>query len=220
MPDCYPVSLNIKGRLCVVVGGGKVAERKVLSLLECGARVRQVSPVAVDGLKQLARAGSIERIEDCYRESHLEGAFLVIGATGDNSTNAMVSADSMSKGLLVNVVDDPPRGNFYVPAVVRRGPLQVAVSTDGRSPMLARKIREHLEEVFPPAYGELVEMVGLFRENIIRDAASPGEKEKLLAALLDDVATGLLREGKIEPAKERIRDAYFGGGGKSPDSSG
>lgn len=219
MARCYPVSLNIEGRLCVVVGGGRVAARKVLSLLDCGARVRLVSPAATAGLEDLARSGKIDHVEDCYRSEHLGGAFLVIGATDSDEINARVSSDSMEMGLLVNVVDDPPRGNFYVPAVVRRGPLQIAVSTDGKSPMLARKIKEQLEELFPGDYGSVVGMIGEYREKVIRETEDPDRKEKRLASMLDGDTMDLLKEGKFDLAKERIRNAYLGGGSEPQDCS-
>lgn len=219
MPRCYPVSLNIENRLCVVVGGGRVAGRKVHSLLDCGARVRLVSPTVTGELGELARSGRIQHIEDCYRKEHLEGAFLVIGATDSDEVNARLSADCMERGLLVNVVDDPPRGNFYVPAVVRRGPLQIAVSTDGKSPLLARKIKEQLQEIFPEEYGSVVEMTGEYREKVIRETGGREEKERRLAALLDGNTMDLIKEGKFDLAKERIKNAYTGSGSESPDSS-
>ncbi len=216
---CYPISLNLENRLCLVVGGGRVAERKVLSLLECGAGVRLVSPAITGNLHKLALSGTISHIPDQYREEYLEGVFLVIGATDSNGTNAKVSRDCMSRGLLVNVVDDPPRGNFYVPAVVRRGSLQIAVSTDGKSPLLARKIREQLEKAFPAGYEAVVEMIGELRDRVLRETKDAGEKERRLAALLDGEAMELLRKGKFDLAKERINNAYLGGGSQPQDGS-
>lgn len=219
MPKCYPISLNVENRLCVVVGGGQVAERKVLSLLECGARVRLVSPSITAGLMDLAGSGRIEIIKDLYRDDCLDGAFLVIGATDSDGVNGRVSVDSMRRGLLVNVVDDPPRGNFYVPAVVRRGSLQIAVSTDGNSPLLARKIKEQLEGQFPGEYGDVVRLIGDLREKVIRDNQDPAEKERLLSSLLDGETMAFLKEGKFNLAKERILNAYLGGGSEPQDSS-
>ncbi|MCL6610637.1 MAG: bifunctional precorrin-2 dehydrogenase/sirohydrochlorin ferrochelatase [Peptococcaceae bacterium] len=219
MARSYPVSLNIENRLCLVVGGGQVAERKVGSLLECGANVRLVSPSVTEGLRRLASEGRVEHIADCYRKEYLEGVVLVVGATDDDGVNARVSADSMERGLLVNVVDDPPRGNFYVPAVVRRGPLQIAVSTGGKSPLLARKIKEQLEEMFPEEYGGVAHLVGELREKVIREVEDPLEKERLLSSMLDDCTMDLLKTGRFDLAKERIRNAYLGGGSKPQDRS-
>ena len=217
MPKCYPISLNIEGRLCLVVGGGKVAERKVLSLLECGALVRLVSPDISEGLKDLALSGKVKYFADKYSVKYLDQVFLVIGATNDDQVNAIISSDCLERGLLINIVDDPPRGNFYVPAVVRRGHLQIAVSTDGKSPLLARKIRERLENDFPLEYGDLVDLIGNLRESVIKASADGGEKDKRLSSLLDGAVMELLRQGKFDLAKERILNAYTGGGGQSQD---
>jgi len=223
LPRTYPISLNIEGRLCLVAGGGQVAERKTGSLLECGARVRLVSPAITGKLREMADGGVIEYIAGCYSEKHLEGVFLAIGATGSDQVNARVSADCMQRGMLVNVVDDPPLGNFYVPAVVRRGPLVIAVSTDGRSPLLARRIREQLEEMFPGEYGDVVELVGQLREKIIsesgRQDGKEGGKEGRISSLLDREVMDLLKAGEFDRAKERISNAYLGGGSELQDRS-
>jgi precorrin-2 dehydrogenase/sirohydrochlorin ferrochelatase len=208
----YPIILNIQDRLCLVVGGGKVAERKVLSLLDCGAAVRLVSPEITGELRRLVKEGRIHFIEGCYSKDYLESVFLVISAAGDKEVNRRVATDCMERGLLVNAVDDPRNSNFYVPAVVRRGPLQIAVSTGGKSPMLARKIKEQLEEIFSGEFGSVVNMIGGVREKIIRETSDPEEKEMLLSSLLDDTTMELLREGKFDQVKERINNAYLGGG--------
>lgn len=219
MPRCYPISLNIENRLCLVVGGGKVAGRKVMSLLDCGARVRLVSPELCEELQNVVQSGRVRYIRDCYRKEHLEGAFLVIGATDSDEINHRVSQDCMQSGLLINVVDDPPRGNFYVPAVLRRGHLQIAVSTDGKSPLLARKVKEQLGEVFPGEYGEIVNLIGELREKIIKNTADAGEKETILASMLDEDTMEMLREKKFDLAKERILNAFLGSGCQPQDSS-
>jgi len=219
LPKCYLVSLNVENRICLVVGGGKVAERKVHSLLDRGALVRLVSPEITEGIKNLVQWGNVEYIRENYQGSHLDKAFLVIGATDEEEVNARVSADCMNRGILINVVDDPPRGNFYVPAVVQRGPLQIAVSTDGKSPMLARKIRERLEGIFPAEYEEVVELIGELREKVIKETPDPAEKERILTALLEQTTMELLWEGKFDLAKERIRNACIRGGSESQDSA-
>lgn len=219
MSKCYPVSLNIENKPCLVVGGGKVAERKALTLLEYGAAVKLVAPVVTETLAELARTGKIDLLEDCYRPGYLEGVFLVVGATDDDAVNASVSADCMGRGILVNIVDVPPLGNFYVPAVVRRGSLQIAVSTDGKSPLLARKIKERLEKDFPVRYAEIVDLIGSLREKILDAAGNAGEKEINLSRILNEDIMGLLKQGKFDLAKERILNAYTGGGSKPQDSS-
>ncbi|HBV96790.1 MAG: siroheme synthase [Peptococcaceae bacterium BICA1-7] len=219
MSRCYPVSLNIENRLCLVVGGGNVAERKVLTLLDYGARIRLVAPAVTGKLAAMASSGKITLIEDSYKADYLEGVFLVICATDDDAVNASVSQDSMARGILINVVDDPPRGNFYVPAIVRRGSLQIAVSTDGKSPMLARKIKERLAGDFPAGYGDIVDLIGELRERIISETKDSVMKDKRLSGMLDNGILELLRDGKFDLAKERIINAYTGGGSESPDRS-
>ena len=208
MARCYPISLNIKDKLCLVVGGGAVAERKVHSLLECGARVRVVSPGLADGLADLAESGDIEYRPGEYTVEDLEGVFLVIAATDGEQVNRRVAADCFERNLLVNAVDDPPNGNFFVPAVVRRESLQVAVSTDGKSPLLARRIREYLDTVFSPGFGPMVEFLGDIRENIISNIDDDTSKKTILAGLIDRQAMRLMLEGQFDLAKERISNAY------------
>lgn len=211
IPSCYPISLNIENKLCLVVGGGNVAERKVHSLLECDARVKVVSPAITDGLCELAGAGRIEHRCGEYGPEDLDGVFLVIGATDSDQVNGKVAADCFKRGLLVNVVDDPPNGNFFVPAVVRRGSLQIAISTDGKSPLLARRIREELEQMFGAEYAPLVELLGEIREEAVRSVPDE-DRKKLLAGLVDRQTMSLLKERKFDRAKERILSAYHSGG--------
>ncbi len=185
-----------------------MAERKVQSLLECGAHVRVVSPVLTGGLIEMASAGTIGYRPGEYRTEDIEGVFLVIAATNSGEVNRKIAADCFARNLLVNAVDDPPNGNFFVPAVVRRGSLQIAISTDGKSPLLARRIREDIEGLFGPEFGPLVELLGEIREEIIRTVSDDGRKKEILAGLIDRQTMNLLREGKFDLAKERIINAY------------
>lgn len=187
-----------------------MAERKVRSLLECGASVRVVSPEITPGLKILAGEGRIFYRQGYYLASDLEGVFLVIGSTDQEPVNRQVAEDCASCNIIVNIVDDPAKGNFFVPAVVRRGSLTIAVSTDGKSPMLARKIREELEKHYGPQYGEFLDMLGELREAIIRNVADNEKKREILEKLVDDMVLGLLKEGKMDMVKERVLSAYRG----------
>lgn len=191
-----------------------MAERKVLSLVDCGAEVILVSPEVTEGIKRMAGSGKITHIKDNYSSKYLEGVFLVIGATDNDAVNAKVSADCMDRGLLVNIVDDPPRGNFYVPAVLSRGHLQIAISTGGKSPMMSRIIKERLSKIFTEEYSSILELVGEIREKIIRETPDPEKKEKLLAGLLNAETVDLIWDGKFEQAKERIKNAYNVGRGE------
>lgn len=206
------ISLDLSGKQCLVVGGGQVAERKVRSLLECGARVRVVSPDVSPGLKSLADEGRISYRRGYYRAPDLEGVFLVIGSTDREDVNRQVAEDCAARNLLVNIVDDPTKGNFFVPAVVRRGALTIAVSTGGKSPLLARKIREELEKAYGPQYEEFLDMLGCLREDVIRNVADDEKKRDILESLVDDMVLSLLKEGRMDMVKERILSAYSGSG--------
>lgn len=212
MSGRYSISLDLKDKECLVVGGGQVAERKVRSLLECGARVRVVSPEISPGLANLAEEGKITFRHGYYHASDLEGVFLVIGSTDQEAVNQQVADDCSARNLIVNIVDDPTKGNFFVPAVVRRGSLTIAVSTDGKSPMLARKIREELEKAFGPQYEEFLDMLGELREDVIRNVSNQDEKREILENFVDDMVLNLLREGRMDMVKERVLSAYRGSG--------
>jgi len=202
----YPVCLDISNERCVVVGGGEVAERKAGDLLECGARVVIVARELTEALRGMADAGRIERIPEDYREDCLDGAFLVIGATDRDEVNGQISRDARSRGILVNIVDDPARCAFIVPSTFRRGDLLVAVSTGGKSPALARRLREEIEERYGPEYGTLLTIMGNLRERIIAQGAPSEENRKLFESVLDSPILRYIREGKGDRVREIIRD--------------
>ncbi len=168
MSGYYPVNLKIKNKKCVVVGGGKVAERKVKLLLEKGASVTVVSPKITSGLDKLQREAKISHLAVAYFSSSLKDAFLVIAATDDRTINSRVAGDANQLGMLVNVVDFPAECSFILPAILSRGDLTIAVSTAGRSPALSRKIKEDLALIYTDEYGDLVDMVAAAREKIKR----------------------------------------------------
>jgi len=142
----YPVNLNIKGKLCVVIGGGRVAERKVKNLLLCGARVRMVSPDLTDLLSKWVSQGKMDYTRSEYRASHLKRAFLIYAATSDRKVNAEIARDAARQKLLVNVADSPTESTFILPAVVRKREISIAVSTNGLSPAKAVRIRDRVKE--------------------------------------------------------------------------
>ena len=141
----YPVNLSIKGRLCVVIGGGRVAERKVKNLLFCGARVRVASPDLTDLLSKWVSQGKMDYTPSEYRPSHLKGAFLVYAATSDRKVNAEIARDAARRRLLVNVADAPRESTFILPAVARKRKISIAVSTNGLSPAKSVRIRDRLK---------------------------------------------------------------------------
>ncbi len=164
----YPITLVHRHRVrCLVVGGGKVAARKVTGLLATGAQVVVISPALCEQLEVLAERSDIEVMRRDYRSGDLEETFLVIAATDDPAVNRQIWEESQARGILINVVDDPAHCTFIAPAVVRQGPLTLAISTGGRCPALARHLREQFEQEFDSSYGRFVELLGELRERTI-----------------------------------------------------
>ncbi len=197
----YPILLNIQGRKCLVVGGGPVALRKVKALLEHGANVEIVSPTFCPELNQLATDGAIRAIQRDYKSEDLQHTFIAIAATDDAKTNERVAAEARRRGILVNLVDDPKNSDFIVPSYLKRGDVIIAVSTSGRSPALARKIRSELENDFKAEYEQLAVVADEVRSELKQQGitvSSDAWQEVLsLNSLME-----LLRQGKNQEAKE------------------
>jgi len=179
MPDYFPAFLDLRGRRCLVVGGGRIAERKVPGLLECGARVTVVSPALVPGLARLATIGRIEHRSRVFRKVDVRRCAVVIAATGVAAVDDAVAEAARRHGALVNAVDRPAGCDFIYGAVLRRGELQIAVSTGGRAPALAREIRRRLEPVIGAEYAALVDEVGRARR--AARATAPTSQARLAA---------------------------------------
>lgn len=199
----YPIMLDLRGRKCVVVGGGEVAARKVRALLDCGAQVVVVSPQAGPAIGDLARQGAVEWVRRAYTDGDLDDARLVIAAAPPQVNDA-VAREARRRGLPVNVVDDPERCDFIVPAVVRRGRVVIAFSTGGASPALARRLRETLETQIGPEFGELAELLGRLRAEVLA-VGDKGRRRSIWQAILDSRALDLLREGRREEAEAEAR---------------
>jgi precorrin-2 dehydrogenase / sirohydrochlorin ferrochelatase len=176
----FPILLKLKAKKCVVVGAGKIAAGKAAGLLTSGARVVVIGPRAAEWIRSQARAGKVIWHRRRFTVADVEHAFLVIAATNSNATNEAVFRACAERGVLCNVVDVPERCDFFYPAVVRRGPLQIAISTDGRSPALARRLRIELERQFGAEYGAWVEQVGKMRQKLRRRNLPAAERRKLL----------------------------------------
>jgi siroheme synthase-like protein len=161
--DYFPAFLDLRGRRCLIAGGGPVAERKALALLDSGAHVVVVAPALTPALAVLARTGVLEHRPRTFRKSDLRGCTVAIAATAVDEVDAIVADVGRRRGVLVNVVDRPALCDFIFPSVVRRGALQIAVSTSGRSPALAREVRKKVESLIGPEYETLVERVGAAR---------------------------------------------------------
>jgi siroheme synthase-like protein len=155
----YIACLKLGGRRCVVVGGGEIGLEKVEGLLACSGRVVLIAPDAVAELQELAAEGSIEWIRRDYEPGDLEATFIAIAATDDTDVNIRIYEDAEQRAMLVNVVDVPPLCNFILPAIVRTGPLAIAISTAGASPALAKRIKREIAETYGDAHARLAEML-------------------------------------------------------------
>ena len=191
----YPVCLNITGRLCIVIGGGIVAERKVRGLLAAGGRVRVISPEATAALADLAGEGRIEWLRRPYAPGDLDRAFLVFAATDSRGVQEAVCRDAQQAAILVNVADDPDRCSFQVPATVHRGDLTLSVATGGRSPAVAAMIRQE----------------------VLSDDRSPGERKILFQNILHDDIVSWIREGRWDRLQQHLQEVL--GPGHSLDLS-
>jgi siroheme synthase-like protein len=199
----YPIYVDLRGRRCVVVGGGTVAARKVDGLLECGAEVTVVAPILGPVLKEYLRAGRIAAHLRAYADGDLAGACLAIAATDEPSVNGQVAAEARARGVLLNAADDPERCDFILPAVLRRGDLQIAISTGGRSPALARRVREDLERLLPPEYLELLPLLADLRAELRQEGAVvPPERWH---DAVDETVLARLRDGDYAGARAYLR---------------
>lgn len=186
--ELFPLFLKLEGRPCLVVGAGRVAESKAMSLLRCGAQVLVVAPAATDAIRHAAQTGQIVWKQRAFLDSDLAGVFLVAAATSSPELHERIFRQAQRDGILCNCVDEPDRCDFYYPAVVRRGPLQIAISTSGQAPILAQRIREEMEQQFAPEYGDWVEEVGRARANTLGQEISPVERISLLRELSSENA--------------------------------
>lgn len=200
MSELYPIFLKLTGRKCLVVGGGEVAERKIQSLLASGACVRVVSPVFKSSIAALAGDNpGLVLEEKNFNERDLDGAFIVIAATDNDEENRRIFTAAERLGLLVNVADDPELCNFYVPACVNRGSLQIAVSTAGKSPAFAKRIKEELAGQFGDNYTVFLDCLGTIRRELF-------ERHPDDTAMRGRVLTGIVNSGLLEKSASSPKD--------------
>ena len=183
MSRYYPVFLELKGKECVVIGGGKVAERKVEALLEAGAIIKVISPELTSKLKKLAEEGKIFWEKKKYEKGDIEGAWLVIAATDNPAIQKKIYEEAEEKRIFCNVVDVPEFCSFIVHSVVKRGDLQIAISTSGASPAVARRLREQLEELFGEEYEVYLKLMRNLRKQVLEKGFSQDKKEEILQNL-------------------------------------
>jgi precorrin-2 dehydrogenase/sirohydrochlorin ferrochelatase len=200
----YPVYLNLQSRRVLIVGAGEVAWQKIPNLLEVGARVVVVAPEALPAIEQAAEAGRLEWHKRGYQTPDIEGAQLVIAATDDPALQQQVAAEARTRGIWVNVVDVTPLCDFIAPAIVAQGDVQIAISTGGASPALARFIREKLEPQFGPEYGLLAETLQRYRPQILK-LPKPRRQAVWEAIINQEFLDRLKREG-VQTLETRLKE--------------
>lgn len=199
---CYPIALDLQDRVCLVAGGGSLAAEKALGLHEAGARVTVVDPEPSDLLRSLAGVGTIALEKHPYGPGDLDGIYLAFGASEDRALNARVAADARARGVIVNAVDDIPNCDFFAVSIVRRGDLQIAISTGGTSPAFARWMREYLEERLPTEFGDLLGVLADARRTLgERGPVPPYERWR---AAIDERLLQRLRRGDREGARAQV----------------
>jgi len=200
-----PILLEVTGRRCLVVGGGEVAARKVRSLLEGGADVTVVSPSLIDELRDLARDRRVHHLNRAYEKGDMTDATLVYAASDDAELHRRLHEEAHERGIPINVADVPELCTFIAPAVVSRGSLTIAVSTEGASPAMARRIRERLERLFGPEYGLALEVLRVARNHLKANEPDIGIRARKLTALAAAHIPEYLRKGDIDAVEEILR---------------
>ncbi len=192
----YPINLDIQNRNCLVVGAGSVGTRKVMTLLKCGAKVTVVSPVISESLQNLQKTASLTLKARPYRTADLEGIFLVIGATDNEPLNRQISSDAERRNILCNIADRPAVCNFILSSIVQRDDLVITISTSGKSPALAKKMRQTLENQFGEEYGDFLRLMGAIRKKLLSQAHEPEVHKPLFEQLINSDLIALIQNGK------------------------
>jgi len=183
MSSLFPMFLKLENKRCLVVGAGKVGEPKIAGLLDTGAHVSVIALEAAEAVHEWANAGKISLELRAFVPEDLDGAFVAVIATASSTLNEFIYREAQRRGILCNAVDVPEFCDFYYPAVVRRGDLQIAISTSGQSPSLAQKLRQQLERQFGPAYAQWVAELGATRKLVLASDLDPERKRELLHSL-------------------------------------
>jgi siroheme synthase-like protein len=207
MAGLFPALLNVKGRLCVVVGGGEVALRKVTTLLERGAIVKVVSPELKDELGAMVGRDQIEWESHEYRQGDLEGAFLAVAAADDAEVNAQVRHEGWTRHVLVNVADDPAGSDFQVPSFFEDGDLLVAVSTSGASPAVARTLRRMVEDYLGGHFGEALKLIADFRGRVKAEVADGNDRVRFWERAVTPELLEKARQGALGEVRKMLEQA-------------
>lgn len=206
----YPIFLDLRERECVVVGGGEVATRRIEALLKAGASVTVISPEVTETIRRWEREGRVRHSRRPYRKGDLGKAFLVYAATGNAQVDAEIAEEARSGGALLNAVDRPALCDFITPALLERGDLIIAISTGGKSPGVAKKLREELERIVGPECEEALELVSRVRRSLKARPLSGEARREVLAALMESPLIDLLRQGNVEAVQSLLRQVTGG----------
>lgn len=201
----YPIFLDMNNQKVLVVGGGTVAERKIQNLLRYGCQIYVVSPHLTPHLNQLVADKKIHHIPHEALGKALDEAFMVIAATDDPEVNSHIASQAKERGLLTNAVDQPGDCNFIMPSIVQRGDLQIAISTAGKSPALAKKIRKEMEVTFGPEYASLIELMGLLRAKLLARGNLSSENRVMFEKLVNSDLLELIKKGDVRGVKNTLK---------------
>lgn len=206
MKKYYPIFIDLTEKRCLVIGGGRIAERKVKMLVEYGAKVSVISPELSLVLEQMARDGEIEIKKRKFTPGDTEGFTLVIAATNAKQVNAQIVEETKTNNILCNIVDRPDLCSFIAPSVIRRGPLQIAISTGGNSPALSKAIRQKIETEIGEEYGKLAELLGNLRDEIKEEFSdNEAARSSIWGKIVySEEILSLLREGRYKEVQEII----------------
>jgi precorrin-2 dehydrogenase/sirohydrochlorin ferrochelatase len=196
----YPAMLDVRGKRAIIIGGGKVAARKAAELLACGACVNVIDPAPCEDVEALALSQAVMITRASYRSGDLADASLAIVATNDATIQKAAWSEANRRGILVNTVDEISRCSFIAPSILRRGPLTIAVSTDGTNPSLARRIRERLEFQFPQAYGPFLELAAHARRRLRDAGLGYNERDRFMGELITSEVLALMSDANEEEA--------------------
>lgn len=183
----FPLFVELKGKKCIVVGGGNVATRKIDTLLKFDADITVISPEASERINELDSKGKIKLIRKEYSMEDIEGAFMVIAATSDSCLNSKIWEDCVKKGAFVNVADNPEKCTFVFPSIVKRGNMVLGISTSGGYPLLARYTRKEIEKIFPQHFERVVNALEGVRKRALDQIDDPNKRKELLNNIIDQI---------------------------------
>ena len=201
----YPIFVDLHNKNVLVVGGGEVAERKILNLLRYGCRIHVVSPELTSQLEKLVAEKKIQHIPEQSLNEAMSESYMVIAATDDPVVNGQIASRAKERGLLFNAVDQPRDCNFIMPSIVKSGDLQIAISTGGKSPALAKKIRKEMQTLFGSEYGSLVELLGMLRTEVLARSDRSSENKPTFENLVNSDLLELIRKDDIDGIRAVLR---------------